>query len=319
VALSWSNDLTAGYSTAAEWRKLFGLKPHQSREIVFGFLLRFVVGLVAVVVPTIFMLVIGLLDGWYLNNTLLVLYGIVICAMVLLGEHVRSRVYERMLLAPELPEELYDQWPNREIKDRVIAGLGELPRRSSTNRFAWRVVKQIFDIVVGTITLWLVGPLIAIIAAAIKFDSRGPIIIGQRRVGLDGRKFTIYKFRTLMVLESQDQQPEVTSVGRFLRRTNLDELPQLFNVLMGQMSLVGPQSYPLDFAPLFALNSSGFSFFHNVKPGLTGWAQIHRLQTRNDPIKMFRYDVWYVNNWTFLLDIRIILRTLKTKERHRLG
>ncbi len=157
-------------------------------------------------------------------------------------------------------------------------------------------------------------------ALAIKCDSAGPIIFRQRRNGFNGQQFTIYKFRTMHVMEdgpeivqARRNDSRVTRVGRILRRTSIDELPQLFNVLLGHMSLIGPRPHALAHDDEFKKLVSNYACRHHVKPGLSGWAQVngHRGETRADFTisKRVEFDIWYINNWSLSLDVLIIFRT----------
>lgn len=155
------------------------------------------------------------------------------------------------------------------------------------------------------------APLLFIIAVAIKCDSRGPIFFCQTRVGKNGKEFTILKFRTMTVGAEKDgfytaeNDVRITRVGRFLRATSLDELPQLFNILGGSMSVIGPR-------PTLPYQVEQYDAFQRrrleVKPGVTGWAQVNGRNTLSWPERI-RYDVWYVDNYSFWLDMRILART----------
>jgi lipopolysaccharide/colanic/teichoic acid biosynthesis glycosyltransferase len=161
-------------------------------------------------------------------------------------------------------------------------------------------------------------PLMLIIAAAIKLTGRGAVLYRQTRTSLAGEAFGMLKFRT-MVPGAEDQtgavmagrdDPRVTRVGRLLRRTSLDELPQLFNVLAGQMSLVGPRPERPELIEQFARDVPRYLLRQQVKAGITGLAQVHGMRGRTSIRRRIRYDVFYINNWTFGLDLRILLLTL---------
>jgi lipopolysaccharide/colanic/teichoic acid biosynthesis glycosyltransferase len=165
-------------------------------------------------------------------------------------------------------------------------------------------------------------------ALIIKLDSAGPIVFRQQRVGFDGQAFFIYKFRTMSVMEDGPQivqtrrhDPRVTKVGRLLRQSSIDELPQLLNVLKGDMSLVGPRPRAIAHDDKYGAVISNYAYRHHVKPGITGWAQVNgqRGETRHIAAMATRIDldIWYVNNWSFILDFRIILRTCFELVRHR--
>jgi putative colanic acid biosynthesis UDP-glucose lipid carrier transferase len=184
-----------------------------------------------------------------------------------------------------------------------------------------RTIKRLLDIFCAGVGLFALLPLLALTALAIKIDSTGPIIFRQRRCGFNGRPFHILKFRTMSVLEDGEIVHQatpcdlrVTRVGRFLRRTSIDELPQLLNVMEGSMSLVGPRPHALAHDTHFDTVVANYAFRHHVKPGLTGWAQVngYRGPTPNvaDVQSRVEHDLWYINNWSFGLDCTIIVRTV---------
>jgi putative colanic acid biosynthesis UDP-glucose lipid carrier transferase len=163
-------------------------------------------------------------------------------------------------------------------------------------------------------------PPLLLIAAAIRLDSAGPVLFRQQRCGFNGRGFTIYKFRTMRVMEdgcsitqAVANDCRVTKVGRWLRRTSVDELPQLLNVLEGSMSLVGPRPHAIAHDTEFDLAVQQYAYRRRVKPGLTGWAQIHGSRgptpTRALIEQRVTYDLWYIDNWSLQLDLAILLRT----------
>ncbi len=181
--------------------------------------------------------------------------------------------------------------------------------------------KRLFDLIVGSIAMLLLAlPMIGI-ALAIKLTSPGPVIFRQRRYGLGGREFEIWKFRTMTVCEdgngvftqARKGDSRVTPLGAFLRRTSLDELPQLFQVLKGSMSIVGPRPHPIALNEAQRKLIEGYMLRHKVKPGITGWAQINGYRGETDtPEKMLgriRYDLEYIQNWSLMLDVRILLGT----------
>ncbi|MDI4658674.1 undecaprenyl-phosphate glucose phosphotransferase [Xanthobacter autotrophicus] len=180
--------------------------------------------------------------------------------------------------------------------------------------------KRVLDIAVSGVAMTLLLPLFAIIAICIKSDSKGPVIFRQRRNGFGGREFTIYKFRSMSVMEdgtkvtqAQRNDKRVTRVGRFLRATSLDELPQVLNVLFGHMSIVGPRPHAMAHDDEYSTLIAGYAFRHHVKPGITGWAQANGLRGETCEISLMErrieMDLWYVNNWSIWLDIKIILKT----------
>jgi Undecaprenyl-phosphate glucose phosphotransferase len=181
------------------------------------------------------------------------------------------------------------------------------------------LIKLAFDYVAGAICLVAFAPLMLAIAVAIKIDSSGPVFFRQRRHGFNHRIIDVFKFRTMIVTENGDRidqarknDPRVTRVGRLLRRTSLDELPQLFNVLRGEMSLVGPRPHALAHNQHYQ-RFDRYASRHCVKPGMTGWAQINGLRgPTEDPEKMLlrvRMDLYYIENWSLWLDLKIIAAT----------
>jgi len=186
--------------------------------------------------------------------------------------------------------------------------------------YGWNaLVKRAFDLTVGSLCLLLAAPLMAVIALVIKLTSPGPVLYRQRRMGLDGQEFTMLKFRTMRVdaeaegpVWSQPADPRRTRIGAWLRRTSLDELPNLFNVLAGQMSLVGPRPERPEFIAQFKHQIPKYMLRHKMKAGMTGYAQIHGWRGNTSLHKRIRHDVYYIRNWSLMLDIRILLQTLAT-------
>jgi putative colanic acid biosynthesis UDP-glucose lipid carrier transferase len=181
--------------------------------------------------------------------------------------------------------------------------------------------KRAFDIVFSSLFLLTIFPAVyAVLGVVIKWDSPGPVFFVQERTGKGGRRFRCYKFRS-MYPEGEETEcrqatlgdRRVTRIGRFLRRTNMDELPQFMNVLKGEMSVVGPRPHPLwldeEYEPLI----KGYKRRYGVKPGITGWAQImgYRGETRRvkEMEGRINRDIWYINHWSFGLDMRIVVRT----------
>ena len=183
------------------------------------------------------------------------------------------------------------------------------------------LVKRIEDLVLAGLILVLAAPLLAAIAVGVKLSSPGPVLFRQRRYGLDGREIMVYKFRSMRVMEdggvirqASREDPRVTRFGAFLRRTSLDELPQLINVVQGRMSLVGPRPHAVAHNELYRTLIRGYMIRHKVKPGITGLAQVNGLRGETEtPEKMrerVRYDLEYLRHWSLQLDLSIIIRTL---------
>ena len=181
-------------------------------------------------------------------------------------------------------------------------------------------LKLALDYVLGVISLIVFAPVMLAVAVAIKLDSPGPVLFKQRRHGYNHRLIHVYKFRTMRVTEDGPHVPQarkdderVTRIGKFLRRTSIDELPQLFNVLKGEMSLVGPRPHAVAHNQLYCERLERYANRHCVKPGMTGWAQIHGFRgPTEDPEKMRKrvhMDLYYIENWSIWLDLKIIAAT----------
>jgi Undecaprenyl-phosphate glucose phosphotransferase len=182
------------------------------------------------------------------------------------------------------------------------------------------VLKRGFDVVFSMIIVCVLGPLMAGIATLIKLTSSGPILFRQERVGLNGQHFTMYKFRTMTVSAPSESEtrwttqndPRCTMIGKFLRRTSLDELPQFFNVLKGEMSVVGPRPERPHFVKIFLEQISHYDTRHRLKVGITGWAQVNGWRGDTSIPKRVEYDRYYLQNWSFWLDIQIVCLTAWT-------
>ena len=189
------------------------------------------------------------------------------------------------------------------------------------------VIKRIFDILGSAIGLILLLPLLILVAIWIKIDSKGPVFFMQNRWGTGAQPFQIYKFRSMTqatssassdgeaIVQTTQNDMRVTRVGTFIRRTSIDELPQLINILKGDMSIVGPRPHAVGHNKEYRGLVKGYMLRHKVKPGLTGWAQIHGFRGETDTIdkmeKRVEFDLEYLRNWTPMLDIYVILRTVK--------
>lgn len=189
------------------------------------------------------------------------------------------------------------------------------------NNVVNRIFKRLFDIVVSTIVLVLFPLVLIPVAIAIKCNSRGPIFFKQERTGYRGKAFNCYKLRTMEVRNEDDSSaqvtrddPHVTRVGRLLRHYSIDELPQFFNVLKGDMSIVGPRPHMVQHTELYSNLIDKYMMRHMVKPGITGWAQVLGYRGGTDELwkmeKRVECDVWYTENWNFMLDIKIIFLTV---------
>lgn len=190
------------------------------------------------------------------------------------------------------------------------------------------LVKRAMDVAVASISLVLLAPLLVLVGVAIRLDSRGPALFRQTRYGFNQQPFRILKFRTMSVMEdgaafrqARRDDPRVTRLGRILRRTNIDELPQLLNVLKGDMSIVGPRPHPVALDDSFDKRIARYSRRHAVRPGMTGWAQVHGLRGETDTAEKMQariaYDLAYLDRWSVGLDIQIVLMTLVSRRAHR--
>jgi Undecaprenyl-phosphate glucose phosphotransferase len=189
--------------------------------------------------------------------------------------------------------------------------------------------KAIFDRLFAAAALLALSPLMLAIAAAIKLSSKGPVFFTQRRKGVDGEVFRIFKFRTMrvhaeqagVVRQATRGDPRITRVGAFLRRTSLDELPQFLNVLRGEMSVVGPRPHALEHDDQYRSLVDGYIHRYRIKPGITGWAQVNWFRGETDRIEKMQgrveRDLYYLRNWSFGLDMRIVVATVVKGLVHR--
>jgi Undecaprenyl-phosphate glucose phosphotransferase len=185
-----------------------------------------------------------------------------------------------------------------------------------------RLLKRATDVVVAISLAALLSPFLLIVAVMIKLDSRGSVLFRQTRHGFNNEPIQVLKFRTMTTCDDSQHEfrqavrgdPRVTRVGRFLRRTNLDEVPQLLNVLKGEMSMVGPRPHAVAHNEMYVGQIRGMSRRHNVKPGLTGWAQVNGLRGETDTVekmqKRVEYDLYYIANWSLIFDIKIMIMTV---------
>ena len=178
-------------------------------------------------------------------------------------------------------------------------------------------IKRFIDIFLSLLGIIFLSPLFIILCIAIKVDSRGAIFFKQKRVGIDKKTFMMYKFRSMEVQSKESEKkawtvkndPRVTGIGKLMRRTSIDELPQLFNILKGDMSLVGPRPERPFFVEKFREEIPRYMVKHQVRPGLTGWAQVNGYRGNTSIRKRIDYDLYYIENWSVGLDVKIILLT----------
>lgn len=231
-----------------------------------------------------------------------------------------------MTLSDELGVEfVYVPQFNMLLADQFEPGkIGSMPSMkhifSPLTRTVNRAIKRCFDLAVS-VPFLIVSPLIFIpIAIAVKCSSRGPVFFRQKRTGIHGKDFYCYKFRTMRVnadadkVQATEHDPRKTRIGDFLRRSSLDELPQFFNVLLGNMSVVGPRPHMVSHTEEYMKLIDKYMIRHAVKPGITGWAQVsgYRGGTKHlwQMEKRVQYDVWYITNWNFFLDVKIVFLTV---------
>jgi Undecaprenyl-phosphate glucose phosphotransferase len=217
------------------------------------------------------------------------------------------------------------------IREPVLARVG----RTHTLRLSRapltlkdRGLKRLFDVVTASALLMVAAPALALIALAIRLDSPGPVLFRQRRNGFNQREFRVFKFRTMSTLDdgevvrqAQVNDSRVTRVGRILRRTNLDEVPQLLNVIMGDMSLVGPRPHAVAHNTEYEERIRLYARRHNVKPGITGWAQVNGLRGETSTIdkmaQRVEHDLYYIDHWSVPFDLKIMLMTLFSPRSYR--
>src|ERR1700683_3552728 len=208
-----------------------------------------------------------------------------------------------------------------------LQGIGPRPttvlERAPLSRLE-RALKRTVDLFGAAVGLILLSPLLLVIALLIKLESSGPILFTQWRSGFNGRIFRIFKFRSMTVLEdgpvirqATREDPRSTRFGRLLRCTSIDEMPQLFNVLRGEMSLVGPRPHALAHDTEYARMIAGYTLRYRVKPGITGWAQVNGYRGETGTLDLMaervERDLWYIKNWSIWLDLKIILGTLTSE------
>lgn len=206
----------------------------------------------------------------------------------------------------------------REIEGITVLEVAETPFYGADG-----VLKQVFDFAFSAAVILLVSPLLLAVALIIRLTSPGPIIFKQKRYGLNGQRFWVYKFRSMYigginpnadVQQASRDDPRVTPIGRFIRRTSIDELPQFFNVLRGEMSVVGPRPHTVAHNEYYRKAVKRYMVRHKVKPGLTGWAQVHGLRGETAQLERMeeriRYDLEYIRSWSPMLDLKIVFMTI---------
>jgi undecaprenyl-phosphate galactose phosphotransferase/putative colanic acid biosynthesis UDP-glucose lipid carrier transferase len=244
-------------------------------------------------------------------------------------EHLLEEVGNTLRLSP-LPVRLLPDHVIRSILARhdhaLSSQLAIEVQRAPLTRWE-RAMKRALDLSLSLAAVIVLSPFLLMVAAAVRLDSKGPATFRQRRGGFDSREFVILKFRTMTVQEDGDQVTQarredarITPLGRLLRRSSIDELPQLFNVIRGDMSLVGPRPHAMAHDDKYGALISSYALRHHVKPGLTGISQIMGLRGETLHLdqmqKRVEADLWYINNWSLMLDLKIMVRTCLALLRH---
>ncbi len=230
----------------------------------------------------------------------------------IVGQCEKSGVHTKFI--PDYAGIIPDRPYTEDIQGLPVINIRHVPLTNTLNS----VIKRVVDIVGSICAIIIFSPVMIVSAILIKATSEGPVIFAQERVGLHNKPFQMYKFRTMIEQTETEEakgwttknDPRVTKVGWFLRRTSLDELPQLFNILFGQMSLVGPRPERPQFVEKFREEIPRYMIKHQVRPGLTGWAQINGLRGDTSIEKRIEHDLYYIENWTLEFDIKILFLTV---------
>ncbi|WP_332628485.1 undecaprenyl-phosphate glucose phosphotransferase [Halalkalibacter flavus] len=220
----------------------------------------------------------------------------------------------RLLIIPDYYDVLPAKLTVDQLQDIPLINVRDVPLDEIRNQMA----KRAFDVVFSITAIIITSPILLAIALGIKLTSKGPVIFKQERVGLNKKTFTMYKFRSMVDLPESvsnskwttEDDPRKTKFGTFLRKTSLDELPQFFNVLKGDMSVVGPRPERVFFVEQFKEEIPKYMVKHHVRPGITGWAQVNGLRGDTSILKRIQLDLFYIENWTFLFDIKIVFKTI---------
>ena len=251
---------------------------------------------------------------------------------LLVGWHHRRKIEAIMDVLAVLPVSVHlvpddnaARFLNSTIIDMGATWAAELRRAPLTK--TEMAAKRLFDLSLSVVAITLLSPVLLAIGLLVKMDSPGPALFFQKRNGFNGHAFEICKFRTMTVMEEGENvrqadrdDPRVTRIGRWLRRLSIDELPQLINVIAGDMSLVGPRPHATCHDSEYEKLIAKYAFRHHVKPGITGWAQVNGFRGGTPRLEMMEqrieHDIWYINNWTPWLDVKIILQTVLVSLRH---
>jgi exopolysaccharide biosynthesis polyprenyl glycosylphosphotransferase len=218
---------------------------------------------------------------------------------------------EKVVLLPSIPE----SYIGTKISD--FRWLPQMTLNAADIGLFQRMSKRIFDIVASLVGIIILSPLLLLIALLVKLTSKGPVIYRQKRITRDEKVFTMYKFRSMRIDMSEgdtarwteENDPRVTKIGRFIRRTSIDELPQLFNVLEGSMSLIGPRPERPELVERFNTEIPGYRMRHRFKAGVSGWAQVNGWRGNTSLERRIEFDLFYIRNWSFFFDLKIVLFT----------
>jgi lipopolysaccharide/colanic/teichoic acid biosynthesis glycosyltransferase len=317
MAISYSDTASEdGFNARAPMDVQVGsARPKFLDGLMFGFMFRFIIGIFAVLIPGVLLFLAKLVfgDALQLTGFAFAFLCVFIVATIFFGEHLRSRVYERVIAGPRA----------RRDESNFMVEVSRGFTKDKHPRVIQLIAKRLFDVVVAFVLLAFFSPLLLAITLAIKLDSSGPVLFRQSRRDFHRREFQLFKFRTALPLmegsyvdiRSQSSlDPRLTRVGYFLRRTSMSELPQLFNVFAGDLSLVGPR-------PRFVgqkgddLNQyiDRVALQYGFRPGLTGLAQL--LYYSDDEIAkrmIYEVELTYMRHWSMWLDIKILARTIVT-------
>lgn len=225
---------------------------------------------------------------------------------------------ERYGVKAEIVPDYYRYFPAKHYIDMIddipIIDVRYVPLDSSFKK----VIKRISDLIFALAGIIILSPVLILTAIIIKLSSPGPVIFKQERIGLNRKKFIMYKFRSMEIQDDEDEMhqwtvkddPRTTTFGSFIRKTSIDELPQLFNILKGDMSLIGPRPERPYFVEKFREEVPEYMIKHHVRPGMSGWAQVHGWRGNTSIKKRIEFDIYYVENWTLILDVKIFFMTL---------
>ena len=226
---------------------------------------------------------------------------------------------EKYGVKAEIVPDFYRYFPAKPYIDMIddipVINIRYVPLDNSWNKF----IKRISDIILVIIGIIIISPILLVTAILVKYSSPGPVIFKQKRVGINRKEFDIYKFRSMKVQDDQvekyqwshEDDPRKTKFGSFIRKTNIDELPQFFNILKGDMSLIGPRPERPFFVDKFRDEIPKYMIKHHVRPGMTGYAQINGYRGNTSIKKRIDHDIFYVENWNFLLDVKIFFMTFR--------